>query len=126
MGTAPWFAEPRAAVAAVLGEERAQFACAFGRLGVVSEAVAAHESAGLEHVEARVLHGSMDVRDAGEHWEQMTRRIGHFSRLAAALSASERCQIESELGVRLACYEEGARLVLPRAIVLVTARAAAV
>ena len=50
----------------MLGEERAQFACAFGRLGVVSEAVAAHESAGLEHVEARVLHGSMDVRDEAD------------------------------------------------------------
>ena len=48
----PWFALPRAAAAAVVGPERADYARAFGRLGSPEEATAVHRAAGLADVQA--------------------------------------------------------------------------
>ena len=47
----PWFAVPREAIGAVLGQERASFARAFGKLGDPDAATDAHRTAGL--VDAR-------------------------------------------------------------------------
>ena len=112
---------PRAAAGAVLGAERAEFARAFGRLGQTDEAANAHRAAGLEAVEARLLRGRIEVGNAAEHWQAMTERIGHFSRLDAQLSQVERGEVVADLESRLEPFRVGDRLVLPRAIVLVTA-----
>jgi SAM-dependent methyltransferase len=117
----PWFAAPREAIAAVLGDERASFARAFGKLGVPAEAAAAHVAAGLRGVEASVVRGHVVRADAGEHWELLARENGHFRRVAATLSDSERDAIVAEVEARLARYREGDHLSVPRALVLVTA-----
>lgn len=117
----PWFAAPRAAAGAVLGGGRADFARAFGRLGQTAEAAEAHRAAGFVAVEARLLRGRIEVGSAAEHWQAMTRRIGHFSRLDAGLSDGERSAVVADLEPRLEPFRAGDRLALPRAIVLVTA-----
>jgi SAM-dependent methyltransferase len=118
----PWFAAPREAIAVVLGDERASFARAFGRLGDPAEAAAAHVAAGLSGVEASFVRGHVVRADAGEHWELLSRENGHFRRVAATLSDTERDAVVAELEARLACYREGDHLFVPRALVLVTAR----
>jgi SAM-dependent methyltransferase len=117
----PWFAVPRQAVAAVLGDERASFARAFGRLGDPVEAAEAHRAAGLEQVEARLLRERRTATDAAEYWQALARENGHFRRLAAALSDTEREALANEVQARLAPYREGGRLSLPRTLVLVIA-----
>lgn len=120
----PWFAAPREAVAAVLGDERARFARAFGRLGDPDEAAAAHRAAGLERVEAHRLHELRPARDPGGYWQDLARENGHFRRVDASLDDTSRATLLAELTARLAPYREGDHLALPRTLVLVTARAA--
>ena len=79
----PWFAVPRAAVAARLGDERGAFAGAFGRLGAPEVAADAHREAGLDVVDARVLRETVRVPSGAEHWRAMVRENGHFRRLEA-------------------------------------------
>ncbi len=122
LSTNPWLAAPREAVAAVLGPERASFARAFGRLGDPEEAAAVHRAAGLLEVEARLLTEHLVVTDAAEHWEALSRENGHFRRVAAALDESHRDALLEELERRLEPYREDGVLVLPRTLVLVTAR----
>jgi len=118
----PWFAVPRETIAAVLGDPRASFARAFGKLGDPAEAAAVHRAAGLTDVEACMLREHVAVADATEHWERLARENGHFRRVAASLTAGERDAVASELAARLARYREGDHLSLPRTLVLVTAR----
>jgi SAM-dependent methyltransferase len=118
----PWFSAPREAIGAVLGAERAAFARAFGKLGDLEEAAAAHRAAGLEHVEAVLLHGSRTAPDTAAYWAELSAENGHFRRVESMLSDDERAAIVSWLDERLAVYREGGRLVLPRAMVLVTAQ----
>lgn len=118
----PWFAVPREAVAAVLGDERASFARAFGRLGDPDEVAAVHRTAGLQHVEARLLRERRVAVDAAEYWRGLAGENGHFRRIAAALSDAERESLAGEVEARLAPYREGDHLSLPRTLVLVTAR----
>ena len=118
----PWFGVPRAAVAAVLGEERASFARAFGRLGNPDEAAAAHRDAGLHDVEANRLHERRNAPDAAEYWQALAAENGHFRRIAAALSDAERAALADEVEARLAPHREGDHLSLPRTLVIVTAR----
>ena len=118
----PWFVVPREAVAAVLGEEHAVFARAFGKLGDPAEAAAVHRVAGLESVEAHRLHERAIVVDAAEHWATLSRENGHFRRIAATLSDAERVALAAELEERLDRYREGDHLSLPRTLVLVSAR----
>jgi SAM-dependent methyltransferase len=117
----PWFAVPRAAIATVLGAERASFARAFGRLGDPDEAAGVHRAAGLEDVEATRLRERTIVADAAEHWAHLTRENGHFRRVAATLNDVEATALAAELEPRLAPYCEGDHLSLPRTLVLVTA-----
>jgi len=118
----PWFAAPREAIAVVLGDERASFARAFGRLGDPAEAAAVHVAAGLRGVEASVVRGHVVRADASEHWELLSRENGHFRRVAATLSDAERDAVVAEVEARLARYREGDHLSVPRALVLVTAQ----
>jgi len=118
----PWFAVPREAVAAVLGDERASFARAFGRLGDPEEAATVHRAAGLCDVEACLLRERTVVADAAEHWARLARENGHFRRVAATLSDAERAALADEVEARLARYREGDDLSLQRTLVLVTAR----
>lgn len=118
----PWFSAPREAVAAVLGPERASFARAFGRLGDPEEATAMHLTAGLLEVDARLLTEQLVVADAAAHWEALSHENGHFRRIAAALDGSHRDALLEELERRLEPYREDDVLVLPRTLVLVTAR----
>jgi SAM-dependent methyltransferase len=118
----PWFAEPRAAVAAVLGAERAAFARAFGRLGDPREAAAVHERAGLVDVEAQVLSEQVDRSDAAEHWRLLAAENGHFRRVDETLDDEARGAIVADLAARLAPFGHGDRLAVPRSLVLVTAR----
>ena len=118
----PWFAVPREAIRAVLGEERAAFARAFGRLGNPDEAAAAHLAAGLEDVEASRLHGTREAADAAAYWHELSTENGHYRRIAAALSDAEREALANELDARLAVFRDGDHLSLPRTLVLVTAR----
>jgi hypothetical protein len=117
-----WFGEPRAAAAAALGPERAAFARPFGRLGDVDELIALHRHAGLVHAGGRVLADAVDAADAAGHWAHLVATNGHFARLDAGLSGPERAALGGELERRLARYRTGARLRLPRAIALVSAR----
>ncbi len=117
----PWFAVPRQAVAAVLGDERASFARAFGRLGDPVEAADVHRAAGLEQVEARLLRERRTATDPAEYWRALAGENGHFRRLTAALSDTEREALADEVQARLAPYREGDHLSLPRTLVLVTA-----
>jgi hypothetical protein len=114
----PWFGEPRAAVAAALGPERAEFARVFGRLGDVDELVDVHRAAGLE-AEGVVVRDELSPRSAAEHWRGLTRQIGHFTRLAAELTPAEEEAVLAEVERRLG---DGDSLRLGRSLVVVTAR----
>ncbi|HEY2789254.1 MAG TPA: class I SAM-dependent methyltransferase [Gaiellales bacterium] len=118
----PWFGEPRAAVAAALGPERAAFANAFDRLGDADELVDLHRRAGFAGVEGRVVRDELHAPDAAAHWAYLTATIGHFSRLAAALSPDEQRSLHAELADRLAPLRRDGELRLGRAMVLVNAR----
>lgn len=118
----PWFAAPREAAAAILGPERAAFARAFGRLGDAEEAAAVHRAAGLDAVEAGLLHERVSLPGAAAHWESLARDNGHYRRLDASLTADERAAVIADLESRLAPYRDGDGLSLPRTLVLVTAR----
>jgi SAM-dependent methyltransferase len=117
----PWFGEARAAVATVLGPERAAFARVFGRLGDAGELAAIHREAGLE-ADGVVLRDEVRAGSAAEHWAELTASIGHFTRLAETLSPSEEAAVVAELEKRLG--DGGpAGLRIGRALVVVTARA---
>jgi SAM-dependent methyltransferase len=118
----PWFRAPREAVAAVLGEEHADFARAFGRLGDPDEAAAAHRAAGLVDVATSRLHELRTAPDAVAYWDALVAENGHFRRVAAALGDGERDALADEVATRLAQYRVGDHLALPRTLVLVTAR----
>jgi SAM-dependent methyltransferase len=118
----PWFGEPRAAVAEALGPDRAAFARVFGRLGDADELVDLHRRAGLADVHGSVLRDEVAAPDAGAHWRDLAGRIGHYTRLDAALSAAEREQITGVLARRLAPFRSQTGLRLPRALVIVSAR----
>jgi SAM-dependent methyltransferase len=121
----PWFGEARSAVADALGPDRARFARAFGRLGEVAALRDAHVRAGLEAVDAELLEGELVAASAAEHWEWLTAGIGHFSRVEAALSPTERDGVAGALERRLAPYRaEGGGLRLPRAQVIARGRVA--
>jgi SAM-dependent methyltransferase len=115
----PWFGEPRAAVAAALGRERAEFARVFGRLGDVDELVGIHRRAGLE-AEGVVVADELAPGSAADHWRSLTEQIGHFARLAAELTPAEEAAVVAELERRLGSGADGLRL--GRSLVLVTAR----
>jgi len=117
----PWFDAPRAAVRAVLGEERASFARAFGTLGDPEDAARAHVAAGLEAVEARLVRERVPRADAAEHWRSLATENGHFRRVDEALTETDRHAVVSEVAARLAPFAEGDGLAIPRALVLVTA-----
>ena len=118
----PWFDAPREAVRAVLGDERASFARAFGRLGDVEEAARAHREAGFEGVEARLLREHVVRADAAEHWRLLAAENGHFRRVDSSLAEEERRAVVAEVEARLAPYLAGGRLELPRTLVLATGR----
>lgn len=118
----PWFSEPRAAIAAVLGAEQASFARAFGRLGDPAEAADVHRAAGLRDVEATLLHEHSSATDAAEHWEWLAQDIGHFRRVAEALTEAERNAVVADVAARLEPYRRADSLQVPRTLVLVTAR----
>ncbi len=118
----PWFGEPRAAVAEALGPDRAAFARAFGRLGDADELVGLHRRAGLADVHGSVLRDEVATADAGAHWRDLAGRIGHYTRLDAALSAAERERVAGVLERRLAPFRVQTGLRLPRALVIVSAR----
>jgi SAM-dependent methyltransferase len=118
----PWFAVPREAIAAALGADRAAFARAFGRLGDPDEAAAVHRSAGLRDVEVRRIHGRRSAAGAAAYWQELAAENGHFRRVAATLSDTERNVLVRELDGRLAEFRERDHLSLPRTLVLVTAR----
>lgn len=120
----PWFALPRAAAAAVVGAERADYARVFGRLGDPEEAAAVHRAAGFGDVQVQTLRQPLDVRDAAAHWDWMVAENAHVRRLDAALSASERPQVLAELDRLDADHRtaEGS-LRLARTMTLVTATA---
>jgi len=118
----PWFGAPREAIAAALGGERANFARAFGKLGDPDEAAAVHRAAGLREVGASRLHELRTAPDAAAYWHDLANENGHFRRIAAALSDSERDALADEVEARLAPYRVGDQLALPRTLVLVSAR----
>lgn len=118
----PWFAEPRAAIGVALGKERATFARAFGKLGDPEEAAAAHEAAGFVDVEAVLLRGIRSAPDAAAYWAELSAENGHFRRVEAALTGSERAAFVAALDERFVPYRDGAHLTLPRTMVLVTAQ----
>src|SRR6185437_10461124 len=90
----PWFGAPRAAVAEALGLERASFARAFGRLGDAAELADLHRQAGLADIRSRVLHDEVSAADPEAHWRELVARIGHYTRLDAALTPGERTRVE--------------------------------
>ena len=118
----PWFGIPRAAVAAVLGPEHANFARAFGRLGAPDEAAAVHREAGLRRVEQRAVITFAEPANAAEHWNELSRDNGHFRRIAGAIGDGGRRALLEELETRLVPYRVGERLRLARTLELVTAR----
>jgi SAM-dependent methyltransferase len=118
----PWFAVPRETITAVLGDQRASFARAFGRLGDADEAADVHRAAGLRDVQARVMQLPVVASDAAAHWNHLARENGHFRRIDASLTNAERIAVITELERRSAHYRVGNQLRLPRALVLVTAR----
>jgi SAM-dependent methyltransferase len=115
----PWFGEPRAAVAAVLGPERAAFARVFGRLGDLDELLELHRLAGLEAA-GTVLRDELRPPSAADHWRELTASIGHFARLAETLSPSEEAAVVAELERRIGA-PGGIRLA--RTLLLATAPA---
>jgi SAM-dependent methyltransferase len=118
----PWFAAPRGAIGSVLGGERAAFARAFGKLGDPEEAAEAHRAAGFVGVEAVLLRGSRSAPDAASYWAELSKENGHFRRVEATLSGAERAELVAELEARFGPYRAGDHLVLPRTMVVVTAR----
>jgi SAM-dependent methyltransferase len=118
----PWFCEPRAAVAAALGAERAAFARVFGRLGELDELEAVHRQAGLTEVRGESLTEIVAVPTAAAHWEHLTRTIGHYRRLAETLTPADARLLADELERRLEPYRRGAGLELERTMLVVTAR----
>ncbi len=118
----PWFGEPRAAVAEVLGRERAAFARAFGRLGDADELADLHRRAGLSEVRGRVLRDHVGAADPAAHWRDLAARIGHYTRVDAALTAAERERLAEVLAGRLEPFRAEAGLRLPRAMVIVSGR----
>jgi SAM-dependent methyltransferase len=120
----PWFDGPREAVRAVLGNERANFARAFGRLGSLRDAELAHRAAEFGAVEGRLLRERVVRADAAEHWRLLATENGHFRRIDAALGDEERRALVAELEARLAPYRVRDGLELPRTLVLVTGRRA--
>ena len=118
----PWFSAPRAAIAAVLGPDRAAFARVFGKLGDPAEAVDVHRAAGLRDVEATLLTEHVSAADAAEHWEWLARENGHFRRVAATLTEAERDAVLADIAGRLEPYGTAGSLRVPRTLVLVTAR----
>jgi SAM-dependent methyltransferase len=118
----PWFGEPRAAVAEALGADRAAFARAFGRLGDADELIGLHRRAGLTDVHGSVVRDDVTAADAEEHWRGLAGRIGHYTRLEAALTPAERARVAGVLTRRLAPFQAKAGLRLPRAMVIVSAR----
>jgi SAM-dependent methyltransferase len=119
----PWFDEPRNAVRAVLGEDEGRFARAFGRLGDPDEASLTHASAGLIDVEVRVLEEHVMRTGADEHWRLLAAENGHFRRIDKTLDAAARAALVADLAGRLERFRDGAHLVIPRTLVLVTASA---
>jgi SAM-dependent methyltransferase len=115
----PWFGEPRAAVAAVLGAERAAFARVFGRLGDLDELLELHRRAGLEAT-GTVLRDELRPPSAADHWRELIATIGHFARLAETLSPAEEAAVVAELERRIG-PPGGIRLA--RSLVLATASA---
>ena len=75
----PSFAVPREAIGAVLGDEQAAFARAFGRLGEPAEAAAVHLAAGFEDVVASRLHGTREAPDAADIGTSCRARTGIFA-----------------------------------------------
>jgi len=116
----PWFGEARAAVAAVLGPDRASFARVFGRLGELDGLVELHRQAGLD-ARGVVLRDELAPGSAADHWRDLTATIGHFTRLNETLSPAEEAAVVSELERRLGAGGP-AGLRIPRALVVVTAR----
>ncbi len=114
-----WFGEPRAAVAAALGPERAAFARAFGRLGDAGELAGLHRRAGFTDVRATVLRDEVAAVDTAAHWEALTGSIGHYRRLDATLTPAERARLHAELGQRLEPLRRDGKLRLGRAMVIV-------
>jgi SAM-dependent methyltransferase len=98
----PWFGEPRAAAAEALGP--------------------LHRRAGLADVQGDVLRDDVSAADAGAHWRELVARIGHYTRLDAAITPGERARVLEILGRRLAPFHAEAGLRLPRAMVIVSAR----
>ena len=118
----PWFSEPRAAIGAVLGADRAAFARAFGKLGDPEEAAGVHRAAGLVEVEADVVRGVREAAGAGAYWQELSAENGHFRRVAASIDEAQVDALTVELSRRLALFQEGDHLSLPRAQVIVKAR----
>jgi SAM-dependent methyltransferase len=118
----PWFTAPRAAVATALGPERAAFARHFGRLGTVEELAAVHRRAGLTDVDVEVLRDDVTADSVADHWEFLTDTIGHYTRLAASLTAGEADTLERVLCEALERYREGAGLRLPRTMLMAVGR----
>ena len=117
----PWFSEPRAAVATTLGPERARFARAFGRLGDPESAAAAHSEAGLVGVQARRIHELRRSPDARTYWQELAAENGHYRRIVASLDDKQREALAAEVERRLAVFDEGGTLALPRTLVVATA-----
>ncbi len=118
----PWFGLPRAAAAAVVGAERADYARAFGRIGSSEEATEVHRAAGLADVQAQTLRQTLDVEDAAGLWERMVGENGHVRRLDAGLSGPERSAVLDELDRLTADHHtHDGSLRLPRTLTLVTA-----
>jgi hypothetical protein len=69
-----------------------------------------------------VLRDELHAAAAAAHWTYLTGTIGHYSRLAAALTADERTALSDALADRLAPFRRDGELRLSRAIVLVSGR----
>lgn len=120
----PWFALPRAAAAAVLGPDRADYARVFGRLGSPEQTAEVHHAAGFNDVRTETLRQPLDVPDAAGLWAWMVSENGHVRRLDAAFSAPERAAVLDELHRLVADHHTpDGSLVLPRTITLATATA---
>ncbi|HEX7526574.1 MAG TPA: methyltransferase domain-containing protein [Gaiellaceae bacterium] len=118
----PWFSAPREAIAAVLGDERASFAPAFGKLGDPREAADAHRAAGMRDVEATLLQEYASATDATQHWKRLAQENGHFRRVEETLTEAEREAVVTDVATRLEPYRVGDSVQVPRTLVLVTAR----
>jgi len=118
----PWFALPRAAAAAVVGRDRADYARAFGRFGSPEEATDLHRAARLADVQAETVRQTLDVQDAPGLWTWLVGENGHVRRLDAALTVSERAAVFDQLQRLVAEHRAGdGSLAVPRAMTLVTA-----